>query len=199
MIDLQPAVVPVRRGRPPRKDIEGIERTKNRFDVLEDRDTSRPEPVPENRQEIVFDTTTKADLSVSRFMYEDLLTIGPWLATRLRMDRRPDLSDRMVIGWLRGCMDNNLFCLLKNENAVGLAQITYDPLDPRPVLEELFVYTKDGCEADGLPILDRFIEWGKQMQAFRVVFGGESDVPGQMIEERYGRTKQRVSHYLPLK
>lgn len=166
--------------------------------MIEDRDDSRPEPVPEPAVIEAFDTTTKVDLSVSRFMYEDLLTIGPWVAERLRADRRPDLSNHLVAGWLRGCMDNNLFCLLKSDNAVGLAQITVDPLDPRPVLEEVFVYTKPTFERAGLAILDRFMEWGRQMRAVRVIFSGDSDIPGRMIEEHYGKTKQRISHYLPL-
>lgn len=131
------------------------------------------------KKETVFDTTTVAE--TSRFVMADFQNWGVFIIGRLKR-ALPFWNDANYLGKLRGCMDSNSFCFLKAKQSVGLATIGYDDLDPRPVVNLIFLFTKreEGTPAeqarDMIKVLRGVQRWGKRLQAKRIDFGPDCDL-----------------------
>ena len=141
-----------------------------------------------------------ASARVMRFGLGDFQELGEWLLWRLK-DRYPQVNASTLSGWLRGEMVNNEVMFIRLGNAVGMASIGHKSLlDPRPVIEEIFVLVK-GRDADaviekahlaeGARLYEEFKRWGETLGASELLVERMSDVPRDMIKAALGRVFAR--------
>lgn len=137
---------------------------------------------------------------VMRFGPADFQDLGEWLLWRLK-DRFPQIHQSMVAGWLKGSMDSNEIMFLRFGRAVGMASIGHkNLLDPRPVIEEIFVLVK-GRDTDGViekpafeegaRLYGEFKRWGETLGASEMLVERMSDVPRDLIKLALGRVWAR--------
>src|SRR5579872_144789 len=137
---------------------------------------------------IIFRTPT------SRFVFPDFSTYGAWLVDRLR-PMWPHVTERSIIGWLRGCSESKEFHFLKTDHAVGMAEVSYHPLTAIPQIEETFVIvdnvTREKSLYEACAIYCGFKRWAKTLGADEIVVGRCSDVPLELIERAIGKIAKR--------
>jgi hypothetical protein len=136
-----------------------------------------PAPAPAEPPEIVFDVTP-VRRSVRRLTQADVDRHADWLVPLIQ-EQWGGPSLRTVNGWLRLWMSDNAFNIACTDNAVSLAMIDHDPMDPRTVIQEVFTFCRDGFAADEVVLYQHFIRWGASMQAVRFQF---SKVEGERKE-----------------
>lgn len=138
-----------------------------------------------------------AKITVRRFSMTDIEALGAWLTERLR-DKWPHLTDRHILGWLRGCMESREFLFLRAENATGLAEIVHDPLSPVPRIREVFVLCRKGFQHEGAAIYTHFKRWAESMRAGEIEVLTHSDVPNSMVKDVIGNPLRRETMVIKL-
>jgi hypothetical protein len=129
-------------------------------------------------------------VAISRFGLADFEPMGVWLVERLR-ERIPDLSDKMLAGWLRGAIVSNEQLLLRSENAVGMAQIAHQPLLPQPIVEEVFVFVRNEAVEEGMAMYGEFRRWASGLGASSMTVDRWTDVPRDLIKQMLGKVTLR--------
>lgn len=157
------------------------------------------------------------DVPISRFSMPDLTKHGLWLLDRLRdFQMYHHLTERILIGWLRGVMESNEWSFLKSNLCVALAHSVNPELCPALIVKEVFVFCM-GRDPDGIiernalmegAIMYReFERWGHSLGATELVGSGvvsiegdsTSDVPKELIERSLNRKiKHREVGYIKL-
>lgn len=136
---------------------------------------------------------------IRRFGTADLSRHGGWILKRL-MPLYPDMPEAYIAGWMRGLIGNNEHLFLYQEHGVALAQVVSTPgLKPGKMIQERFVWVEDKtdksqleCAAD---FYERFVEWGRGMNAERIICCENTDVPKSLIEAHTGRLfDTKISH-----
>lgn len=137
------------------------------------------------------------DFAIRRFEIADLSEHGGWIMERL-LKIYPHMNERGVAGWLRGIVASADFLFLYHPNAVALAQtVQYDPLDPKMVVREAFVWAKDpenkAHVAAAAEFYEKFTQWAKAQMLDVVIVEERTDVPHDTIKDKLGRvfTKQQ--------
>lgn len=136
---------------------------------------------------------------VRRFELADLATHGPWLLKRF-MQKRPDLTEMQIAGWLRGRIYDNEHLFLYQDNAVAMAQLIHAPgLKMVKVVQEHFVWTKNredkGQVEFAADFYDHMKVWAQRLGAERIIVCEDTDVPKSIIQQRLGRVYDTtVSH-----
>lgn len=77
---------------------------------------------------------------VRKFTLADMNECGQWMLTRMR-EHWPAVSDANFAGHVRQIMGANDRLLVRTAQAVALADLTYEPFDPRPVVRVVFAWT----------------------------------------------------------
>jgi hypothetical protein len=133
-------------------------------------------------------------VSVSRFCMPDFTKYGMWLLDRLK-EEWPQLTEKNVFGFLRGCSESREFSFLKSDHAVGLCQMNHKHLHAQPELEEIFVFVQDkGNQThiyEGGALYIAFEKWRKTIGGSQIVIGQYSDVPHGVIAEAIGKVLVR--------
>lgn len=133
--------------------------------------------------------------SVVRTSMPDLAQHADWLLWRLK-DRYPHLEAKMLMGWLRGAIEDNESMFIRCGRAIGLAQIKQHPLDAHKIVEEVFVLVRgrdtDGviekdAIAEGASLYGAFKSWADRLGAAEIIVERNSDVPRELIKEALGR------------
>ena len=136
---------------------------------------------------------------VRRFEVADLSTHGPWLVKRF-MQKRPDLTEGQIAGWLRGRIYDNEHLFLYQDNAVAMAQLIHAPgLKMVKVVQEHFVWIRNREDKTQIEAAADFYDyvkgWAKRLEAERIIVCEDSDVPKTVIQQRLGRVYDTtVSH-----
>lgn len=136
---------------------------------------------------------------VRRFELADLTTHGPWLLRRF-MQKRPDLSEGQIAGWLRGRIYDNEHLFLYQDNAVAMTQLVHSPgLKMVKVVQEHFVWMKNREDKAQLEHVADFYDhikvWAQRIGAERIIVCEDTDVPKSIIQQRLGRVYDTtVSH-----
>lgn len=132
------------------------------------------------------------NVAIRRFGTADLASTGRWLIYRLQ-EKFPSLSDSNIAGWVRGEVDSNesLFRISDVpaghiQNAVGLFKIRMAPMEPRPMVEEVFVLVRNDAWADGAAIYREAKRWGESMNASGLIVDRFTDVPTEIIAKAIG-------------
>ena len=132
--------------------------------------------------------------SMRRFELPDLTNHGGWITKRL-LTAFPHRTAQDLAGWLRGILYSNEFLFLYQDHGVALATVTRaHPLEPRPIVQEMFVLVEEGHVQEGAVFYDWFVRWAKAQSIDTIAVEALSDVPHDMIKERVGRlfTKQVI-------
>ena len=129
--------------------------------------------------------------SFSRFSSTaDLVKYGVWLSDRLRTVWN-HLNERSVLGWLKGCAESNEFFFIKSVHAVSMFRVYHRALDPKPSIEEIFVFVDDADNRtaihEGAAHYGEVKRWAKGMEAREIQVGCHSDIPRPLIEGFLGR------------
>lgn len=131
--------------------------------VARTRSAQSLEVAPALVQPQVFDTTTPAVLSgaVRRFSLGDLPKYADEMFVSLH-EIFPHINTRMYGGWLRSCIQDNASYFVCLDNAVMLAQVMHDPMDPRPYVQIVFAL---GDKADKTALLKDTLRWARMLGA----------------------------------
>lgn len=139
-------------------------------------------------QKIIFHTP------ISRFGFADFSSYGKWLADRLRQ-HWPQVNERTLYGWLKGCADNSEFHFVKTARAVGLSQIVHKHLNAIPEIEEVFVYVDDvkspQALCEGAALYAEFKRWGVMLGADEITVSDRTDIPQSLIGVAIGKLATR--------
>lgn len=127
-----------------------------------------PAPTPAEPPEIVFDVTPVVRV-VRRLTQADVDRHADWLVPLIQAQWGGP-SVQVVNGWLRLWMSDNEFNIACTDNAVSLAMIDHDPMDPRNIIKEVFCFSREGYLADEMAIYRHFIRWGSSMNALQFRF-----------------------------
>lgn len=122
---------------------------------------------------------------VQRFGPADFTKWGQYLVDRLH-ERFNQLTDRNIIGWLRGEILSSESLFLCSPNAIGLFKDRFAPMDPYPHAEEVFVFIKDGKTEEGQYLYIKAQEWNRNKGGKGVIVERFTDLPGRMIGEAIG-------------
>jgi len=137
-------------------------------------------------------------VSVRRFNLPDLSIHGLWLHDRLK-DKYPHVSEQYLAAWIRGAIETNQYLFICTEKAVGLAQANHRPLEPKPFVEEIFVFTMEDGDLSHLAAIYReFKRWGKGMDASEIVFGELTDARQSDIKKGVGDLYVLKHYFSPI-
>jgi hypothetical protein len=123
-----------------------------------------------------------------------------WLSARIAK-AYPEMTERYVLGWLRGLIYNQEYCFQYQEHAVGLCNLVRSyGLQARPMIVEKFVFAEDPANSAhqeaAAQMYVEFAAWGKFMDCDRMLLVGQlSDVPKDMIKDRLGKALVEVKSY----
>lgn len=137
-----------------------------------------------------------------RFSVADLNGHGGWVLRRLQKSY-PEVHERVIAGWLRAYIDSNEHLFLYLPNAVALAErVNSLELDGKPVVMERFVWAVDKANpdhvAEAASFYGHFAEWAKRMGCGILIVDESSDVPRDVIHDRFGRLYERKQQYVRL-
>lgn len=145
------------------------------------------------------------EIVMERFNSPDLTVWGGWLLERLK-EFYPHLTDQTLAGWLRASINSNEAHIVHSGMAIGMAQITHEPLEAQPSVKEVFVFCRSSDDEtekqtalkQGAAIYSEFRRWGMSLGAKEFVGGGHSDVPRELIEEEIGKIFVKQTGYIRL-
>lgn len=136
--------------------------------------------------------------AIRRFQMPDLQKHGGWIAERL-LKLYPHRTENDLVGFLRGVMTSSEFLFLYQEHAVALAVAMHPhPLAAKPVIHEIFVLAEKGHEAEAAAMYDEFARWARPRGIDTIVVEEMSDVPHELIREKFGRVFMRQQQFVRL-
>ena len=138
--------------------------------------------VPPVQDGPVFDTTTPSAKPVRRMTAIEVENYASWLIPLIQQ-YWDNPSQATVFGWLRmWCLDNqyNIAC---TDHSVGLAQLAHDPMNPRPHVEEVFLFCHPDHTEDGITIYEHWGRWAKTSNACEFRFNHVQGAPRDKIRE----------------
>lgn len=131
-----------------------------------------------------------APSTIRRFSEADLTTHGAWILKRLTQ-KYPHLNERQIVTYLRGMFTRNDCLFLYQDNAVACAEIVTNTLEPKPIVQERFVWAKNPENVLHVNAAARFyanfFDWAKALRADRIVLSNSTDVPPDKIKDHLGR------------
>jgi hypothetical protein len=135
--------------------------------------------------------------SIRRMTQTDLNELGPWLTRRL-LEKRPDATPAMVMGWLRGCLNANEWFFVRGVECCGLAELVRRPLEIQPIAVEHFVFVPD--DGDGLgerrSLYARMASWAMHQDASTLEVGKALSSEQNYLRQLFGANYVRsVTHY----
>lgn len=127
---------------------------------------------------------------IRRFVLGDLTDHGPWLMERL-LKIYPNQTQRSMIGWLNGVIDQNEFLCLTMPNGVCFAErLAPDRLSGKLVVREIFVWVRDPENAlqaqNAAEFYPRMADWAKHQNIDKLIVCERSDVPIAAVREKFG-------------
>ncbi|MDE2020517.1 MAG: hypothetical protein KGJ13_09300 [Patescibacteria group bacterium] len=139
---------------------------------------------------------------VSRFMFPDFSVYGSWMVDRLRTIW-PGVNERSIIGWLRGCSESKEYHFVKTPHAVGMAEVTYQPLTSIAKVGEIFVIVDNKMREkslyEGCAIYGEFKRWSKTIGSGLIGVGVYTDVPLELIECAIGKIKKQEISFVDVR
>jgi len=117
---------------------------------------------------------------VARFILVDCSTHGEWLLKRL-VARWPHLNEATFAGRLRSWIGSNSHHFIKGAHSVGLFRLIRTELDLLPIVEEIFLFTRQPktkdtpSERDAQALYEAAVRWAHSLGASRVIIGRASD------------------------
>ena len=108
--------------------------------------------------------------AVRRFDDRDVRSTAQWLLPKLHA-RYPHVNTRNFSSWAGSMASHNDHCFVRNDHAVGLACIGYEPCEPTPVCRVAWLYTTAPSTVHaGVAIFHHFLAWAGLMKCDRVVW-----------------------------
>lgn len=139
-------------------------------------------------------------VTIRRFEIPDLDRHGRWIMRRL-LKTYTHLNEQQMQGWLRGLIYSPEYLFLYQPHAVAMAQLLRpNPLDPKSVVWERFVFAEEGHVEEAASFYSEFQRWAKsQNPTVEVIIVNEmTDVPQEMIKDRIGRLFSRQQWFVRL-
>lgn len=135
---------------------------------------------------------------IRKFDTADFSTHGDWILPRM-LRVFPHLNERGAATFLQNIVVNNEYLFLFNDEGVALAQVmSGNPLDPKVVIMEKFVWVKDPTDMEMQLRAAEFYacihRWAKGLGAQAIICEENTDVPHEAIKEKLGRvfTRQQL-------
>lgn len=142
--------------------------------------------------------TSAISVPVSRFSLADFPECEEYLRDRL-ISAIPQISLMNYRSWMTSWINSNEHLFLKAPNAIGLAGIAYDPMEPRPVIQMIFLF----CEGNEhlsqvIKIVREWERWGKTLGARELNLTGISEVAQGKLKSLITGTEQRTELVLKM-
>ena len=139
-----------------------------------------------------------ASAPARRFEIPDIDRHGGWLLERLQKVYK-DKTPQQIVAFLRGAVYSNEMLFLYKEHGVALAAIWRPhPLEPKPIIQEVFVLAEPGYEADAADFYDNFAQWAKRQDIDTILVEELTDVPHEAIKEKLGRVFTKTINFAKL-
>jgi phospholipase C len=162
-----------------------------------------PQPLPE--------PIVRQASEIRRVSRQDLDGLRPWLGARLAK-LYPHATEPQVFWFLCSILSENAYWFVRNDVAIGMANLLRDPLS-RPRVVERFVLAigydgRDGdnemdlpdVEADeaALTLYPSMIQWARSQECERVTVTVWSDAVLSHVERKIGKTNHMGQRVLML-
>lgn len=128
-----------------------------------------------------------------RFEVPDLSTHGQWIIDRL-IKAFPNRNQRDLVGWLKEICWSNEYFFRCRPHAVALAHLQRPhPLAPKNHVKVIFAFAQKGFENEGAAFYDEIMQWAKSLDVDVVELTDLSDVPGEMLKDRFRAFSKTVN------
>ena len=136
---------------------------------------------------------------IRRFDTADLTTHGAWLLPRM-LQVFPHLNERGAATFLQNISFHNEYLFLFNEEGVALAQLlSGQPLDPKGIVLERFVWVRDptdpAMQKRAAEFYAHIKRWANGLGAQAILVEESTDVPHEAIKEKLGRIFTRQQQF----
>ena len=136
---------------------------------------------------------------IRKFDTADLSTHAQWVLPRM-LQVFTHMDERMVATFLQNIVYSNEYLFLCNEEAVALCQLlSGNPLDPKVVVLERFVWVKDptdvAMQKRAAEFYSCICRWAKGLSAQAIIVEENTDVPHDAIKEKLGRIFTRQQQF----
>ena len=139
-----------------------------------------------------------ASAPARRFEIPDIDRHGGWVLERLQKVYK-DKTPQQIVAFLRGAVYSNEMLFLYKEHGVALAAIWRPhPLEPKPIIQEVFVLAEPGFEAEAADFYDNIAEWARRQDIDTILVEELSDVPHEAIKEKLGRVFTKTINFAKL-
>ena len=155
-----------------------------------------PRFAPPPEPKVVFDTSPVKKVT-RRLSDADLQKHASWLIPAIQ-ERWGGPSVVMVNGWLRQWRMGNEYNIACTDNAVALAELSHDPLDPVPVIREVFMFCPDEHAEDMVALYWHFVRWGRSVKASEFRFSKPAAERKEMLKTMIPGFKWRSNCYLEI-
>ena len=109
--------------------------------------------------------------------------------------------EQRLAGWLRSLIESNEHLFLSQENSVALAEVQRaNGLADKPLVRERFVLACDpqnvAHQKEAADFYDEFRRWAKNLDSGVILVQELSDVPADMIKDKFGRIFERKQQFV---
>ena len=143
----------------------------------------------------VADIEEVPEITVRRLTNMDLEKHKTWLFPRLQEHFEIE-NTTILAGWVRSWMLGNEYNLACTDNSIALATIGRDPLNPTPVIQEVFLFVPEGHEKEGIALYKHFMRWGRSMRAKEFVFNKVSGKHKEYLQAELPGFRWRTCCYI---
>lgn len=157
--------------------------------------------LPEGPKPVVFQPFPTQEKPVfRRYDLPDIDLHAPWLFARLQKTFSW-LPPNAIRGWLTQMVWSNDYKLLFLPDAIGCAQLQRAfSMEPVPVVLERFIFLRDPKSKElqraALQFYDEFEFWCQLNQTETLILSEHTDIPPDMLKERFDRVFDRTLHYV---
>lgn len=139
-------------------------------------------------------------MDTHRFSLNDLSTQAPWFIPRL-IKVYSHLTERSAATWLRNVMDQSDTLFLASDKGLSCTSLVHpDTFSPKAVIQERFTWVADPADKDqvkeALAFYDAAYRWGQGLGVNVFLLCEYSDVPAEVLRERFKRVLTRQQSFL---
>lgn len=118
--------------------------------------------------------------TIRRVELPDLMKMESWIVPKI-IGHYPEATRPQIMGFLLNCLSSNTHWFVHTSLAVGLAQLSYVPLEQQPIVQEIFVLAQEYGNDDVRNMYRAMASWAAHQNASRMIVGAHSDTTHAVI------------------
>jgi len=157
---------------------------------------SRKFPVaapPSSPPSVTMDPTPVA-VPIHRVIPTDIERLAGWAVPMIQEDfGNPPLP--VIQRWMRAWAMDNQYSFVATDNAVGLSTLVYEPLFADPIVQNIFLYVRNGAKNEGIELYKHFYGWMKLNRAVKFRFHDSAGQPTAELKSVFGNLQYQKMWY----